>query len=978
MSVVRPTLQFYRDIDEELTAADTLVVLARGLGMASVLARFVVPRVRPGRLIIALNVSQEVARSVVWPAIQNLTLASPSDNPALLLPRFINADYSIDDRVRVYAAGGFIAASSTVLVHDLLCRKLPSESVDGVIVFAADRVAANSNTHFVLTLFRQQNRSGFIKALSENAPALTAGFHVAEKVMRRLFVSRMANWPRFHSTVKKCLSARTVDLLDLSVKLSPLQAVVISALRNLASVILADLRSAAPTLDVSDLFRVVQTSDGGSRKILAGNFHEAVRRQLEESPGSRRIAGGEKIRSLVADLKVMRDLLEDAVDLNAVRFYQRVLTLRTTQQERGQNNWLMRREAQGMLRVALNRIYKRRPADSLAVTAGSLRGLGRQAKRVRQEKGNGKEKAQEEMVNIPVLDPNLKWSGLKSAMGEIESDVGQAKALEPGSDVGRVLIVVRGEALADEIRHLFCGGGKAYMKRLFEAVLPTTARDAAWELYDDREDGDEGGEEAGGGRQRTMPEMLGSDVQRRPNSALATSAAHASSGASGAWPSTAKRRRGSSRSDAGVTLAHAENAPNWPWPVRAGEFAAIPSMSDDKEKLLGGIKSFFGLATAEMPAKDVEVLLWSIDWTDSQGGMKALLDQYKPSFIIMYNADVAVVRQVEIFKAESPGRAVRLYLMVYEDPIDEDRYVNVMTREKRAFKSLIRERATMLLHADQEGRGGVEHVLGGPDSLPVDGVVGRALGTDRDSRVGRQAEARSTQQVIIVDTRELRSALPMALFREGIMISAVTLEVADFVLSKEIGVERKSVEDLIGSFKTGRLFNQAEALCRHYKNPCLLIELYDTTGKMSLSAAVPGGIPSEIVPSHIISKLVLLIQQFPKLRLLWAQGSQGAANLFLDLKKQSGEPDPVAASAAGFDSAETGATEFNSSPEVLLRNLPGIDGNNIKVVMRKVKNVSALLNMPLAAMTKVLGSAGKARRLHEFANQKPEEALASL
>eukprot|EP00173_Palmaria_palmata_P001072 Plantae.Rhodophyta-Palmaria_palmata.ctg1565.p2 GENE.Plantae.Rhodophyta-Palmaria_palmata.ctg1565~~Plantae.Rhodophyta-Palmaria_palmata.ctg1565.p2 ORF type:complete len:124 (+),score=11.73 Plantae.Rhodophyta-Palmaria_palmata.ctg1565:185-556(+) len=117
---------------------------------------------------------------------------------------------------------GFIAASFTVLVPDLLCQKLPSESVDGVIVFAVELVAAHSNTHFVLTLFRQKNRTGFIKALSENAPVLTAGFHVSEKVMRRLFVSRMANWPRFHSTVKKCLSARTVDLLDLSVKISPL------------------------------------------------------------------------------------------------------------------------------------------------------------------------------------------------------------------------------------------------------------------------------------------------------------------------------------------------------------------------------------------------------------------------------------------------------------------------------------------------------------------------------------------------------------------------------------------------------------------------------------------------------------------------------------------------------------------------------------------------------------------------------------
>jgi len=50
------------------------------------------------------------------------------------------------------------------------------------------------------------------------------------------------------------------------------------------------------------------------------------------------------------------------------------------------------------------------------------------------------------------------------------------------------------------------------------------------------------------------------------------------------------------------------------------------------------------------------------------------------------------------------------------------------------------------------------------------------------------------------------------------------LDVGDYLLSPEIVIERKSIPDLIGSLKSGRLHSQAEGLCRQYKNPILMIE----------------------------------------------------------------------------------------------------------------------------------------------------------
>ena len=54
------------------------------------------------------------------------------------------------------------------------------------------------------------------------------------------------------------------------------------------------------------------------------------------------------------------------------------------------------------------------------------------------------------------------------------------------------------------------------------------------------------------------------------------------------------------------------------------------------------------------------------------------------------------------------------------------------------------------------------------------------------------------------------------------LVSAV--QVGDYILSPEMCVERKSISDLKGSFISGRLYHQAEAMSRNYKTPILLIE----------------------------------------------------------------------------------------------------------------------------------------------------------
>jgi len=87
------------------------------------------------------------------------------------------------------------------------------------------------------------------------------------------------------------------------------------------------------------------------------------------------------------------------------------------------------------------------------------------------------------------------------------------------------------------------------------------------------------------------------------------------------------------------------------------------------------------------------------------------------------------------------------------------------------------------------------------------------------------------ERVIIIDSREASTCPEIKkLLSKHFTVDIQPLESADYVLSKtgkmkgSIGIERKTVNDLLSSIIDGRLFNQVIKLCDTYEYPVLLIE----------------------------------------------------------------------------------------------------------------------------------------------------------
>ena len=237
---------------------------------------------------------------------------------------------------------------------------------------------------------------------------------------------------------------------------------------------------------------------------------------------------------------------------------------------------------------------------------------------------------------------------------------------------------------------------------------------------------------------------------------------------------------------------------------------------------------------------------------------------------------------------------------------------------------------------------------------------------------GGRLAATAAPPTVVVDVREFRSALPSLIHGRSMVVLPCQLTVGDYVLTPSVCIERKSVKDLISSFKNGRLFNQVETMLQHYTNPMLLIEFdqhksftLDPFADLSNTAALKNADSS----SDLQSKLVLLTIAFPRLKIIWSSTPYQTAEIFEELKKNQDEPDPLKAVQIGLGTGEDPADRtFNQTPQDMLRAVPGITNKNINRLILEAVSIRDVANMTVEELDPLIGrEAG--RQVHKFFNK---------
>lgn len=891
------------------------MVLARGLGLLKIVANLLHAYDAAGNNLILLVGADD--RENAWLGESLAEHAAVTMSPKAKGLTLVTTDLmTVGTREQLYARGGVFSITSRILVVDFLSGLLSPEKVTGIVVLHAERVSATSTEAFIFRIFRQQNKNSFLKAFSDNPESLAQGYDPLNKVIRNTFLRKPSLWPRFHVTVAKSLEGKKkAEVIELEVSMSDAMSEIQTAVLDCVDKSISELRKANNYLDIS-------MDEWNLDSALHRNFDTVIRRQLD--PNWHRLSF--RTKQIVRDLTTLRNILHFLLTNDAVSFQKYLDTVYAASSpppgstRQNQSPWLFLDSANTLFEVARRRVYTGKIQDTGAKDVSKLpSGL------------------------TPVLEELPKWGVLADILQEIETD----SYLHPSTDAsnGTILIMAGDQAQCRQIREfLQTMHDKAEAddpsKSAAESASKPSARFMmrrklrnylAWRrdfmqvskhLFSENEKAISGNQQQGNGQGRSSRAPLNKRRRVRGASAAASAPSRANSN-----PFHVSGDR-----DAHIAALMADLQPTDAEASAKGEIAQDP---------LNDMEEFYEL----YDMKDLVVIHPYDGDKDEQ-----LLEELKPRYVIMYEPDAAFIRRVEVSRSSHTDRTIRVYFLYYGGSVEEQRYLSAVRREKDAFTRLIRERSNMAitLTTDASTDDAQERFLRTVNTRIAGG--GRLAATAQPPRV-------------VVDVREFRSSLPSLLHGRSVIVIPCTLTVGDYVLTPEICVERKSVSDLISSFKDGRLYAQAETMLQHYKHPMLLIEFNENksftlepfadltlSGTSSLASLNPNA------SSDLQSKLVLLTLAFPRLRIIWSSSPHQTAEIFEEMKKQQEEPDPMKAVRIGLQAGEDlDSQTFSQVPQDMLRQVPGVTPKNIGALTLEIEGLMELATLDEAELEPIVG-----------------------
>ncbi|XP_060028920.1 DNA repair endonuclease XPF isoform X2 [Erinaceus europaeus] len=640
-TAMAPLLEYERQLVLELLDTDGLVVCARGLGADRLLYHFLRLHCHPACLVLVLNTQ---------PAEEEYFINQLKIDGVDHLPRRVTNEIASNSRYKVYTQGGVIFATSRILVVDFLTDRIPSDLITGILVYRAHRIIESCQEAFILRLFRQKNKRGFIKAFTDNAVAFDTGFCHVERVMRNLFVRKLYLWPRFHVSVNSFLEQHKPEVVEIHVSMTPAMLAIQTAILDILNACLKELKCHNPSLEVEDL---------SLENAIGKPFDKTIRHYLD--PLWHQL--GAKTKSLVQDLKILRTLLQYLSQYDCITFLNLLESLRATEKAFGQNSgWLFLDSSTSMFVNARARVYH--------IPDAKLGKKGKVPEKMEIKEG---QEAKKELV----LESNPKWEALTEVLKEIEAENKESEAL---GGPGQVLICASDDRTCSQLRDYLAMGAEAFLLRLYRKAFEKDSKaEEMWMRF--RKDDS---------TKRIMKS------NKRPKAPPKKDRAPA-------------KERAVKKKKRSLTLTQMVGKSEEPEEFEEAQEGVPRDPSSSPECCFEGVKpEEFDLNLPSDAAygilKDPLTIIHPLLGCSDPYALTRVLHEVEPRYVVLYDAELTFVRQLEIYRASRPGKPLRVYFLIYGGSTEEQRYLTALRKEKEAFEKLIREKATMVVPEEREGR----------------------------------------------------------------------------------------------------------------------------------------------------------------------------------------------------------------------------------------------------------------------------------
>lgn len=973
-------LKFYQEIVETMLSKDGLLILGRGLGCQMITANLLYALSLPSvvlekgktkttkrSLVILLGAGETeiVQLNDLLVELQWLNAVAQNDNSESKYESVLRVVRGSDlantnKRREMYAKGGVLSISLRILVVDLLSGIVKPLDITGLFVLHAEKIRETSNDSFIVNLYRDDNDWGFVKAVSDDPESFT-GFTPLASKLKYLRLSEVFLWPRFHVEVTSLLllkpsaqKSKRSTVTEINVKLSAKMAKIQTAILSCLTACLQELRRHNPTLD-TDYWDIDNLHDN--------DFVTRVRLSLESQ--WHRISWTSK--QLVYDLATLKELLLGLLRDDSLTFYQRVQGIVDTN---------LRSSGAGTMNATTMSPWLMMDEGTTITSYAKERALGRVTVASQDSEEGGQTNGSSEKPVVYNLEEQPKWEQLALLVDDIIHE----RSIDNNKTEGPILIMCSSSRTAQQLssilakakkkvheptgrkwfscKNFMVGKLREYLQ--WKELISLTKRLTTELANNNEDDSKEGTPDSTGDEKLNTSKSFtrGHNVPRSKRRRTRGAAAVAN---------VARLYSGSDfEKTAGPVDLEQDIVDRLEQDIKQEydsndelEEVEIEEEEQEHEEMEEQMENpFANMTTPQIKAAKIDIEHLEkynqiIIETYNEITNESLLQELCPLYIIMYEPDLSFIRRVEVYHATNYISEPKTFFMYYGTSVEEQTHLMRIRKEKLAFTSLIREKAGL-------GKRFATELDNWKFHLRKAQVV--------NTRIAGGAKFRTEEDEmrVIVDSREFRSSLPNLLYRVGIQVIPCMLTVGDYVVSPKICVERKSIPDLIGSFKSGRLYQQCEQMFRHYETPCLLIE-FDESKSFSFEPFAeirPPGfkatnpIASKISKKEIQLKITELLISFPKLKIIWSSSPYETAQIFLELKASQQEPDVEEALSKGVNpaiSTSEGPPMFNDDAIDLLQSIPGINNVNYTTVILRVKNIRDLVTLPKDELKAMLG-----------------------
>ena len=166
------------------------------------------------------------------------------------------------------------------------------------------------------------------------------------------------------------------------------------------------------------------------------------------------------------------------------------------------------------------------------------------------------------------------------------------------------------------------------------------------------------------------------------------------------------------------------------------------------------------------------------------------LDIPQVDLIIFYTPVPSAIKNIQRRGRTGRQESGKTIILVAKDTADQ-RYVYISQRKEKKMKSIIENMS---------------------DTKPTSPEINLNQYVTNDSSL-----------LVFADSREHGSVIDR-LFKNGINVKVGQLKAGDFIISEDVGVERKTTDDFVNSLVDKRLFEQAQKLKQNFVRPLYIIE----------------------------------------------------------------------------------------------------------------------------------------------------------